>query len=159
MAINLSEFEETRHVGIKRDKKNHHRFLIEYTVAKKRYRSVFNADQYLGKRDSLNAAYIYREGSVNDKKQSIAIGNDIDADVDTYFKLFIEKKLNESTKENYTSVYNLHIKPHIGSKKVRDITSEKIEDILFILEKDKRSVSMQRRVWMTLKFLFELAVI
>ncbi len=160
MAINTKEFETTRHIGIKRDKRDYHRFLIEYTFTlnskQKRARKVFNTEQHLGKRDSLSAAYMQREQLLDNKKRTIALGHDIDEKVDAYFEAFVETRKHPVTHRNYTTVYKNHIGQYLGNLKVREVTPNDIDLVLNKME--HMSNSMRRRVWMTMKFIFELAL-
>ena len=128
MAINTKEFTEVIETGIKANKA-FTRFYLRYKQEGKSYRKLFDySDQNWDKRTRISQA---KADSHKARKQvheeSIFTHNaTIDYIANLYFKFKCEK--SKWTDEKYRT-YELHVKPILGQKKIKDLKTFHLDQI------------------------------
>ncbi len=136
MALNTNDYESVKLNGspvqsIKRHKKDKSKFLFTINKNKKRYREIYTAQK-----DTL-AAMIKMAKLECEKfrNQAGMVREEISPNisVNDYWERFKEYKKSswgKSNERNMKSFYKNHIKDIIGSKKIKNVTSADIDDIM-----------------------------
>ena len=92
MAIKLKDYLKTKHTGIKLHKNDATKFLLEFTIAKKRFRRLFTAHLAHGTKDRLKTAYEEREALISTFEAQSNSGANLNATVDDYFDIHAKSR-------------------------------------------------------------------
>jgi len=131
MAIEIKYYLKTKHTGIKVHKNDATKFLLEFTIAKKRFRRLFISHSAHGTKDRLKTAYEEREAFITIFEAQSNSSANMKATVDEYFEIHKKsRKWSENVKNGYENYYKKHIQPFIGSKKVVDIQPYHISKVM-----------------------------
>ncbi len=159
MAIPLKDYEKTVHTGIKMNKKNHQRFLLEYSISGKRFRKLFDCNPSSGMKKRLKEAYEQREALIGAKEIEAGTSADIYATVDDYFEIYQrDKKWKPNVKKGIEGVYKNYIEDIIGDMKIVDVRSRHINAINDNTAQLGRAPSTRKKVIEILVPLFRRAV-
>jgi len=157
MAIELKDYLKTKHTGIKLHKNDSTKFLLEFSIAKKRFRRLFVSHSAHGIKDRLKRAYEERETLIATFEAQSNSGANPKATVDDYYEIHVKsRKWSEAVRRGYGNYYKKHIKPIIGLKKVVDIQPYHISLVMDkLVHYSKRTRKMALEI---LKPLFKRAI-
>jgi len=155
MAINISDFHNTKHTGLKIHNDGM-TFLFDIRVLGKRYRRKWEANKLHSKPDRLKTAYNKLEAFRDDIIHKNTITANIDATVDDYWiKLKVVKGWKAELIKNYDYFYNKHL-GYFSNIKISKIKPSDFTNLNVSLK--DYALATQKKAYEILKPLFDLAV-
>ncbi len=123
MAIDKKAFIKTKHSNIKIHKDGI-RFWFDFTIDKKRYSRLWNANKNHTKTDKLRSAVQQLESFRREVEHQKGIEANTDATIDNYWEILKINKKNKWSSpqmDKNKSYYNKYIKDTLGSKRIKDV--------------------------------------
>ena len=156
MAIDQSEYIQTKEKNIKVHKKNKLKFLFDFRVDGKRYRRFFISEAIASTpKDLLSSARIELEK----QKKMIRSGEvDIKMNVSKLYDLYESKNKESEWEDKKRRFFDLYIKDDIGSIQLDKLRPFHIEDIIRKMEKKGYSPRTCRSILETVNPLFKFAM-
>lgn len=155
MAINISEFKNTKHTGLKIHQDGI-TFLFDIRVFGKRKRTKWKASILHGKSDRLKTAYNELEAFRKKIERQSTITANMDATVDDYWqKLKVVKAWKPELIRNYDYYYNKHLFK-LAHIKISKIKPSNFTDLNISLK--SYALATQKKAYEILKPIFDLAV-
>lgn len=155
MAINVSEFQNTKHTGLKIHN-DRITFLFDIRVLGKRHRRKWKANKLHSKSDRLKTAYNKLESFRDEIEHKNTITANVDATVNEYWeKLKIVKGWKPELIKNYNYYYDKHLSV-LSNIKIVKIKPSHFTDLNVSL--NSYALATQKKAYEILKPLFDLAV-